>query len=244
MPPKGWRKNIEGQYPQPSKEQDFMSIDEILFPRATVQKLAKNIINSSSDENSSNMIMAKDSMLALQRSSTVFVSNLMFQARQISKDQGRKTVNAQDILNALETAEFSGFVPEVKQKLSAFENNVALKKKQKLEKKPIKSEENKSPLSKRLKDNDEQTVEKTSDGDNDDDLEDGDEDEDATNETINDDYTTNNASNMVEEDEDENEPVEENPIAILSKEEEELTGVPDVEDVPTQNERESSDDEE
>lgn len=230
MPPKGWRKNTEGQYPQPNKDQDLVSIDEILFPRATVQKLAKNIMNASNDEGASNMILAKDSMIALQRSSTVFVSHLMFQARQISKDEGRKTINAQDILGALEKAEFSGFIPEVKQKLSIFESNIALRKKHKAEKKVSKPEGvDTSPLNKRLKDNDEQIIQR----DNSVGMDDGHEaesDDDITEEVANDEDMNNKESKEeveeVEEfdEEKDSEVVEENPIALLSREEDELRG--------------------
>lgn len=230
MPPKGWRRNTEGQYPQPNKDQDLVSIDEILFPRATVQKLAKNIMNASSDEGASTMILAKDSMIALQRSSTVFVSHLMFQARQISKDEGRKTINAQDILGALEKAEFSGFIPEVKQKLSIFESNIALRKKHKAEKKVSKPEGvDTSPLNKRLKDNDEQIIQR----DNSVGMDDGHEaesDDDITEEVANDEDMNNKESKEeveeVEEfdEEKDSEVVEENPIALLSREEDELRG--------------------
>ena len=110
-------KNADGQYPQPSsKENELISIDDILFPRTTIQKLAKNIV-SDDENNAGQMTIAKDSLLALQRSATVFVSHLLFQAKQISKEANRKTVSAQDMLAALERAEFSGFIPEVKQNL-------------------------------------------------------------------------------------------------------------------------------
>ncbi|CUM49860.1 DNA polymerase epsilon subunit D [Debaryomyces fabryi] len=246
MPPKGWRKNTEGQYPQPNKDQDLVSIDDILFPRATVQKLAKNIMNASSDEGGSNMILAKDSMTALQRSSTVFVSHLLFQARQISKDEGRKTVNAQDILGALEKAEFSGFIPEVKQKLSVYESNAALRKKHKAEKKVSKPEGvDASPLSKRLKDNDEQTIQRDNNVEIEDDHEADDDDEDVTEELANDEETNNKESKEDGEeeldDDKDNGEVEENPIALLSREEDELRGeeAADVEDVQNSSEDDS-----
>lgn len=244
MPPKGWRKNTEGQYPQPNKDQDLVSIDEILFPRATVQKLAKNIISASSDnENASNMIIAKDSLLAIQRSATVFVSHLMFQARQVSKEEGRKTVNAQDILASLEKAEFSGFVPEVKQKLSAFETNIALKKKSKAENRTSATELAINSLNKRLKDNDEQTIQRTANADMDDEpIED---DEDITEDLANDEEANNNVDGDEGQDDPKDDEVLENPIALLSKEEDELKGEEPVEDDEKDDEDEhnSSDDE-
>ncbi|CAK9440433.1 uncharacterized protein LODBEIA_P45330 [Lodderomyces beijingensis] len=133
MPPKGWKKNGDPNAPQPYREADLVSIDDILFPRSTLQKLAKAIL--SDDENHNSMSLAKDAQLALQRSSTVFVSYLLFHAKSISKETGRKTVNAQDMMGALERAEFGGFVPELKQKLSAFEATTKLKKQKKAEEK-------------------------------------------------------------------------------------------------------------
>jgi histone H3/H4 len=136
MPPKGWRKNADGQYPQPNKDSELVSIDDILFPRSTIQKLAKSILEG---ENGGNLIVAKDSVLAMQRSATVFVSHLLFYARQLSKADSRKVVSAQDIFNALEQTDFSGFLPEVKQKLAVFEANSAAKKIQKVNKIPVSS---------------------------------------------------------------------------------------------------------
>lgn len=155
MPPKGWRKNADGQYPQPNKDSELVSIDDILFPRSTIQKLAKSILEG---ENGGNLIVAKDSVLAMQRSATVFVSHLLFYARQLSKADSRKVVSAQDIFNALEQTDFSGFLPEVKQKLAVFEANSAAKKIQKVNKIPVSEIIDETPLAKKLKDNNEKRI--------------------------------------------------------------------------------------
>ncbi|KAI3402388.2 DPB4 [Candida oxycetoniae] len=140
MPPKGWKKNGDPSTTQRQKELELVSIEDILFPRSTLQKLAKTILLDEQGQNS--MILAKDSMLALQRSATVFVSYLLFHARPICKDTGRKTVTAQDMMGALERAEFSGFIPEIKQKLGSFEAIVKMKRQKKLEeKRSLKEEE-------------------------------------------------------------------------------------------------------
>lgn len=205
MPPKGWRKNADGQYPQPNKETELVSIDDILFPRATIAKLAKTI--------SADNMLAKDSVLAVQRSATVFVSHLMFYARQEAKEHDRKTVNAQDILNALEKTEFTGFVPEVKQRLASYEANVANKKKQK------ESRKEKDRESKKSKDEDVEDVEE--------DEEEHDDDDDVFED----------ASTSLEKKDDEEE-VESNPIALLAKEEQELNGDNVSEDEPEPEEEE------
>lgn len=122
MPPKGWRKHAEGT-PQ-HKDVELVSIDEILFPKATIQKLAKGIT-----ADNGNMILSKDLVVALQRAATVFVSHMMYHGRLILKDSDRKIVSAQDMLAALERADLGGFVPVVKQKMSVYEHNAELKKK-------------------------------------------------------------------------------------------------------------------
>lgn len=217
MPPKGWRKNADGQYPQVSKESEIISIDDILFPKATVMKLAKNITSGTGDDN---MILAKDSGLALQRSATVFVSHLMFHAREVAKEQDRKTVNAQDILNALERAEFNGFTGEVKQKLSAFENNTVLKKKQRLENKSAKVEDpNTQPAAKKLKDNSEQGIQKLEDK-----IEHEEEEEEEEEDNFEDANDDANDEEDVDGGEEEGEVPQSNPIAILGQEENELGG--------------------
>ncbi|RCK54593.1 DNA polymerase epsilon subunit D [Candida viswanathii] len=251
MPPKGWRKNAEGQYPQPSsKENELISIDDILFPRTTIQKLAKNII-SDDENNAALMTIAKDSLLALQRSATVFVSHMFFQAKEIAKEANRKTVSAQDMLGALERAEFSGFLPEVKQKLTQFETLAAAKRLLKANGGPVKEPEVvEESDKKRLKVNESSgtSVSKKKDTDDDDEEEEEDEDDDATKDEEDDEEGDEATAAGADEDEDmdvddEEEEVEVNPIAALAREEDELEGA-DTEDKnsTTENEEDDEDD--
>uniref|UniRef100_A0A0L0P795 DNA polymerase epsilon subunit D n=1 Tax=Candidozyma auris TaxID=498019 RepID=A0A0L0P795_CANAR len=221
MPPKGWRKNAEGKFPQNNRDLENISIDDILFPKSVIQKLAKNIVLSEDG----NMIISKDSLTALQRSATVFVSHLMFHARLVAKNAERKTVNSLDILQALEKAELTGFVPEVKQKLAAFEHNAEIKKKQKAEAKAEagKDDADEEPATKKLKDNLEQGVRPNNDADG---------DEDAENEVEDDDETEVNTVNEDDEEVDDEdgdddttrEEKPQNPITLLNREENELEG--------------------
>lgn len=221
MPPKGWRKN--GESTQIPKDAEFVSIDEILFPRLTIQKLAKGILAPAESGNSDNMSLAKDSLIAVQRAATVFVSHLMFHARKVAKDTGRKNVNSQDILQALERADLAGFLPEIKQKLSTFESGAEAKKKLRAEPRDSTANNDESekgePAAKKLKDNSRNTVAKS--GENE---ENEDDENDAEN--IEDDDTTLPAANEedAEADGDEEETVATNPIALLGQEEEELEG--------------------
>lgn len=202
MPPKGWRKNAEGKFPQNLKDIELVSIDEILFPRSTISKLAKNITANEDG----NMIISKDSLLALQRSATVFVSHLMFHARQVAKEADRKNLSAQDILLALEKADLSGFIPEVKQKLTTFEQGLETKKKLKADQKGGSED---GPAAKKLKDNGKNLVVPANGEEEEDDAMDED-DED-----------------VIEEEENDEEPEDgpqKNPIELLGQEEQELAG--------------------
>jgi len=210
MPPKGWRKNAEGKFPQNPKDLELVSIDEILFPKSTISKLAKIITTS---DNDSSMIVSKDSLLALQRSATVFVSHLMFHARQVAKDADRKNVSAQDILQGLERADLSGFIPEVKQKLASYESSVEIKKKQKAEQKLEKAEDAADgPAAKKLKDNDQQLV-----------IPENADDEEQTEETDDEVDEKEDLEDVQDDDGDDGTPAA-NPIALLGQEEEELEG--------------------
>lgn len=166
MPPKGWRKNAEGQYPSPSRDTELNSIDDILFPRATVQKIAKLFI---AEDKELQMMLSKESVQALQRSATVFVSHILHHARKVSKESARRTVAAPDIFTALERAEFAGIVPEIRQGLSQFEADVALKKKLKAEGKLPPTE----PVAKKLKsDTGESIITNVDEGEEEDEVED------------------------------------------------------------------------
>lgn len=233
MPPKGWRKNADGQYPEPPKEDTPVSIDDLLFPRSTIQKLAKLMIN----DNESNMLVAKDALLALQRSATVFVSNVMFHARQISKEQDRKGINSQDIMGALERAEFTGFIPEVRDRLANFEQAQAMRRAKKKEEKEENAAkpatEGDESTVKRQKDNSEAAIPKKNvDSDNEEEL-DAEVDEDDDDDKEDAELAEGDAIADGSDDEQSR-----NPIEILGDEEQELGGT----EVETQD-RESEDEE-
>ncbi|KAH3678424.1 hypothetical protein WICMUC_001441 [Wickerhamomyces mucosus] len=114
MPPKGWRKNTEGSHPVSTKERDQISIDDILFPRATVTRIARSALTDGG-------LISKDSALAIQRSATVFVSYLLVSARQNTKKFDRKVVGPQDIIAALENTEFASFIPHIQTQLDKFQ---------------------------------------------------------------------------------------------------------------------------
>lgn len=70
MPPKGSKKNSDGKYQLSSAEKEIHSIDDVLFPKATLLRLARAILPEGN-------IISKDSSLVIQRSATVFVNYLL-----------------------------------------------------------------------------------------------------------------------------------------------------------------------
>ncbi|ODV63485.1 DNA polymerase epsilon noncatalytic subunit, partial [Ascoidea rubescens DSM 1968] len=128
MPPKGWRKNPDGTYPPPNHDHEKISIDEILFPKATLLRLSKSVLQDGN-------LISRDSVTAIQRSATVFVSHLMLFARNITSENGRSTVNTQDLCEALEKVGYGSFVPTIQKDLEVFIENKKQKKMRKLQEK-------------------------------------------------------------------------------------------------------------
>lgn len=129
MPPKGWRKDAQGNYPTTSyiKEQESITIHDLLFPKSVVMQLARNV-NGDDDRK---LLINKDVSLALQRSATVFVNHLLIFAREYAKNQDRKSCNLNDIYDALDQIGFGGFKSIINNKMIEYQNVMELKKKHK-----------------------------------------------------------------------------------------------------------------
>lgn len=136
MPPKGWRKDSQGNYPQQSfiKEQEKLTIDDLLFPKSTVLNLAKEV-QMENDPNKK-LIISKDASLALQRSASVFVNHLLMFAREWAKDHDRKSCNVDDILAALEQTGHPGLKPIVQARVNEYQQMIAARKQAKLQQMP------------------------------------------------------------------------------------------------------------
>ncbi|ODQ68192.1 histone-fold-containing protein [Nadsonia fulvescens var. elongata DSM 6958] len=119
MPPKGWKKYPEGFKPvnssgAPLREKEQYGIEDLLLPRATMLKLAKDVLPDGSQ-------IPKDGLMALLRSSTMFINYLAAEANNIAHIANRKTIVPTDVFKALENTNFASFVPEVRQSLEAYE---------------------------------------------------------------------------------------------------------------------------
>lgn len=140
MPPKGWRKDAQGNYPTTSymKEQESVTIQDLLFPKSLITQLAKEV-NGDSDKK---LLINKDTALALQRSSTVFVNYLCMYAREIAESQDRKSCNINDIYDALDQIGFGGFKTIINSKMIAYQEALDQKKKLKTLDKPAPTDAN------------------------------------------------------------------------------------------------------
>ncbi|KAG7698283.1 hypothetical protein KL948_001854 [Ogataea haglerorum] len=127
MPAKGWKKDGDDSNFETAADNEKVSIESMLFPKATVHKVAKQVLSQSE----TNMILAKESQTVLQRGSVLFVNYVYHHAKQVAKEQGRKVVNANDVLAGLERAQFGGFVPALSEELEKFHLRKEYKKKKK-----------------------------------------------------------------------------------------------------------------
>ncbi|AMD18931.1 HBR030Wp [Eremothecium sinecaudum] len=128
MPPKGWKKDAQGNYPTTSyiKEQEKVTVDDLLFPKSIITSIAKEALHSATPD--SKVMLSKDASIALQRSSTVFVNHLLMYARENAKNNDSKSCNEDDILSALEQIGLTGFKPIIRNKVVEYERALRQRK--------------------------------------------------------------------------------------------------------------------
>ncbi|SCV04403.1 LAMI_0H15852g1_1 [Lachancea mirantina] len=115
-----------------AKDQENVSIDDLLFPKSTIMALAREAATPGIDENAEStgkkLILSKDAVTALQRSATVFVNHLLMYAREEAHSQDRKNCNVTDILEALVALGFVDIKPVVQEKVEAYQQMLNLRK--------------------------------------------------------------------------------------------------------------------
>lgn len=141
MPAKGWKKddkdsNVDNLI---SNDGEGGDIAQYLFPRASLNRLAKQSLQSANEHP---MLLAKDSQVVIQRGSLLFVNFIYHHAKQIVKENGRKVVNPDDILKALQLVGFSEFIPGLTDELDKFSKRKEFKKMQKLQQQQTEAFEN------------------------------------------------------------------------------------------------------
>ncbi|SMN21117.1 similar to Saccharomyces cerevisiae YDR121W DPB4 Shared subunit of DNA polymerase (II) epsilon and of ISW2/yCHRAC chromatin accessibility complex [Maudiozyma saulgeensis] len=125
MPPKGWRKDAQGNYPSTSymKEQENVTIEDLLFPRSVITSLAKEVVQlgQTDSEVEKRLVINKDAAIALQRSATIFVNHLLLFAREIAREQNRRSCNVDDILASVEYIGLPGLRNIIMDKMSDYQ---------------------------------------------------------------------------------------------------------------------------
>ncbi|SCV00247.1 LAME_0G08504g1_1 [Lachancea meyersii CBS 8951] len=130
MPPKGPKIPASSH----AKEQQNVSIEDLLFPRSTIVNLAKDTAlvgadaNAANEEEQKKVILSKDAVTALQRAATVFVNYLMLVSREGATSQIRKSCNVDDVLAALDYCGLEGLKAVVRARLDEYSRALELRK--------------------------------------------------------------------------------------------------------------------
>ncbi|KAL4336206.1 hypothetical protein GQ457_07G042730 [Hibiscus cannabinus] len=96
------------------------------LPKAIVRRLVKEKLSECSPDY--DFIVHKDALPAFTESARIFIHYLSATANDICKESRRQTMNAEDVLKALEEIEFSEFVKPLRASLAEFRNKNAGKK--------------------------------------------------------------------------------------------------------------------
>ncbi|VDB92061.1 unnamed protein product [Peniophora sp. CBMAI 1063] len=91
-------------------------IEQYELPRAIVTKLAKAAVPDGTK-------MQRDTVTALMKGSTVFINYLAAVAQDVAHQKQHKTVNAADVLRALELIDFADVAGPLQEELVAYREN-------------------------------------------------------------------------------------------------------------------------
>lgn len=127
MPSRGWKKDQQESNLATVMSSQGVSIESLLFPKSTINKLIKHVLQSESPD-ANPMIMSKDSQVVIQRSCVLFINYIYHTAKQVANTSGRKVVKPEDIIAALKEVEFDGFEPVLWEELDKFKARKKLKK--------------------------------------------------------------------------------------------------------------------
>ncbi|GAV85312.1 CBFD_NFYB_HMF domain-containing protein [Cephalotus follicularis] len=105
-------------------EKVVAQIEEL--PRAIVRRVVKDKLSECCPDYDINL--QKDSLLAFSESARIFIHYLSATANDICKESKRQTMNADDVLKALEEIEFPEFIAPLKASLDEFRKKNAGKK--------------------------------------------------------------------------------------------------------------------
>ncbi|OEL12638.1 hypothetical protein BAE44_0026343 [Dichanthelium oligosanthes] len=162
MPPRKATKEADPQpaaaaqeEPAPAPEAPAAALTEAEveeLPKAIVRRLVKDKLAHIAGGEGAEVIVNKDAMTAFAESARIFIHYLSATANDMCKETKRQTINADDVLKALDEMEFSEFVEPLRTALQEFRNKNADKrseaskkqkeKRRKLNEEPLPQKEN------------------------------------------------------------------------------------------------------
>ncbi|KAL9660478.1 hypothetical protein QQ045_025293 [Rhodiola kirilowii] len=97
-----------------SSDLGFIEMGEVIeeLPKAIVRRVVKEKISQCSD--AGDMSLHKDALLAFSESARIFIHYLSATANDICKESKRQTMNADDVLKAIEEIDFPEFLGPLK----------------------------------------------------------------------------------------------------------------------------------
>ncbi|KAL6601529.1 hypothetical protein ACP70R_044749 [Stipagrostis hirtigluma subsp. patula] len=95
------------------------------LPKAIVRRLVKDKLAHVAGGEGAEVIVNKDAMAAFAESARIFIHYLSATANDMCKESKRQTINADDVLKALDEMEFSEFVEPLRTALQEFRNKNA-----------------------------------------------------------------------------------------------------------------------
>ena len=112
------------------KEQENITIDDLLFPKNVIVALARDVQQKTREAAAAaasanpgasvpqeqKLLINKDAAMALQRSATIFVNHLLMFAREFSRENDKRTCTTEHVLQALEYIGFPGLRYAVQEK--------------------------------------------------------------------------------------------------------------------------------
>ncbi|CAL5080176.1 unnamed protein product [Urochloa decumbens] len=113
--------------PAPAAPAAAMSEAEVEeLPKAIVRRLVKDkLAHIAGGGEGAEVIVNKDAMVAFAESARIFIHYLSATANDMCKESKRQTINADDVLKALDEMEFSEFVEPLRTSLEEFRSKNA-----------------------------------------------------------------------------------------------------------------------
>ena len=132
LPPGSPKMESSAQYPPAPSQREttsievptilFINIQDHILPKSVVVRVAKSVLPE-------NTMIQKEAVIALVKSATVFINYLAStyilltysinncRANDVTRDKGKKTINNEEVLEALKMIEFDSIIPVLREQI-------------------------------------------------------------------------------------------------------------------------------